>query len=273
MSSFLFQGKEVFYLSEGTGEPLLLLNGVMMSTKSWAPFVPELSAAFRLIRVDFFDQGQSAKLVGETYTQARQVELLSALLDHLELPSAFVVGISYGGEVALQFSIRYPNRVRRLILLNACAYTSPWLKDIGRGWIAAGDTRNGQAYYQTTIPIIYSPVFYESKLDWMKKREGVLVPLFSDPGFLDQLKRLILSAESFDVREKLALVACPTLIVSAEMDYLTPIRDQEYLFRHIVGSDWVKLPEAGHASMYEKPLLFVSLVKGYLSVKQTEYVI
>lgn len=273
MSSFLFEGKEVFYLSEGNGEALLLLNGVMMSTKSWAPFVPELASSFRLIRVDFFDQGQSAKLIGETYTQTIQVELLAALLKHLELDSAFVVGISYGGEVALQFAIRYPKLVRRLILLNACAYTSPWLKDIGRGWIAAGDTRNGQAYYQTTIPIIYSPVFYESKLDWMKKREGVLVPLFGDAGFLDQLKRLILSAESFDVRDQLRLVTSPTLIVSAEMDYLTPIQDQEFLFRHIVRSDWVKLPAAGHASMYEKPLLFVSLVKGYLSVKQTEYVI
>jgi pimeloyl-ACP methyl ester carboxylesterase len=157
--------------------------------------------------------------------------------------------------------------------LNACAYTSPWLKDIGRGWIAAGDTRNGQAYYHTTIPIIYSPVFYESKLDWMKKREAILVPVFSDAGFLDQLKRLILSAESFDVRNQLGLVQAPTLIVSAEMDYLTPVQDQEFLFDRIPGSDWVKLPAAGHASMYEKPLLFVSLVKGYLSVKQTEYVI
>lgn len=273
MSSFSFQGKDVFYLSEGTGEPLLLLNGVMMSTKSWAPFVSELSASFRLIRVDFFDQGQSAKLPGETYTQEIQVDLLAALLDHLEISKAFVVGISYGGEVALQFSIKHPSRVARMILFNACAYTSPWLKEIGRGWIAAGDTRNGQAYYQTTIPIIYSPLFYETKLDWMKRREQILVPVFSDAGFLDQLKRLITSAESFDVRDRLTDVKTKTLIVSAEMDYLTPIQDQESLFQNIHDSEWVKLPAAGHASMYEKPMLFVALVKGFLSVQQTEYVI
>jgi 3-oxoadipate enol-lactonase len=271
MSSFLFRGKEVFYLSEGEGSPIVLLNGVMMSTKSWTAFVPELASKNRLIRVDFFDQGQSAKLINESYTQDLQVELLRALLDHLAIARAGVVGISYGGEVALQFAIRYPALVDRLIIFNACATTSPWLKDIGRGWIAAGETRDGQHYYQTTIPVIYSPHFYETKLEWMRKREAFLVPVFSNPEFLDQLKRLILSAESFDVRADLAKIAAKTLIVSAEMDYLTPVDNQEYLYHHISGSDWVKLPYAGHASMYEKPLLFVSLVQGYLNVGQTDY--
>ncbi|MCK7488261.1 MAG: hypothetical protein MZU97_24315 [Bacillus subtilis] len=85
------------------------------------------------------------------------------------------------------------------------------------------------------------------------------------------MKRLILSAEAFDVRDRLTKITAKTLIVVGG-DGLPDARSttSEYLFDHIAGSDWIKLPVAGHASMYEKPLLFVSLVKGYLNVGQTD---
>lgn len=271
MSSFKFQGKEVFYLVEGQGKPIVILNGIMMSTKSWAPFVNSLTSQNQLIRLDFFDQGQTEKLTNESYTQMIQVELLKALLDHLKLNQVSIVGISYGGEVAVLFAITYPSSVDRLLLFNTTAYTSPWLKEIGRGWIEAGKTRNGQAYYQTTIPVIYSPHYFESKLEWMKNREKVLIPIFSNPVFLDAMERLTLSAESYDVREKLHLITAKTLIVSAEEDYLTPMYNQTYLFNHIKDSELVKIPKAGHASMYERPLLFTSLVLGFVNVIDTTY--
>lgn len=271
MSSFKYLDKEVFYLVEGEGKPIVILNGIMMSTKSWTPFVSSLTVQNQLIRVDFFDQGLSAKLPGTSYTQEIQVDLLEALLQHLNLPKVSIVGISYGGEVAVQYAIKYPNRVDRLMLFNTTAFTSPWLKEIGRGWIAAGKTRNGQAYYQTTIPVIYSPQYFESRLDWMKKREQVLIPIFSNPEFLDAMERLTLSAESYDVRNHLSQITAKTLIVSAEEDYLTPMENQNYLAKQIKNSELIKIPGAGHASMYEKPLLFTSLILGFVNVKDIEY--
>lgn len=271
MSEFVFRGKKIHYESDGEGSPLLILNGIMMSTNSWIPFIPTLKERFRVLRLDFLDQGSSDKLIGETYTQDLQVELVLAFFDHLGISSADVVGISYGGEVALLLASAHPARVRRLILFNTCAYTSPWLQDIGRGWIDAGKTRDGQHYYRTTIPVIYSPHFYESRLEWMKQREKILVPVFSNPLFLDQLERLTLSAEPYDVRDRLHNITAQTLIVSAEEDYLTPVPNQEQLYRGIQGSEWIKIPFAGHASMYEKPLLFTSLVYGFCGVQDTKY--
>ncbi len=90
------------------------------------------------------------------------------------------VGISYGSEVALQFVTKYPTYVSRLLLFNSAAYTSPWLKDIGEGWNKAGESGDGLAYYLASIPLIYSPKFYVTNLEWMKKREALLVPLFSN---------------------------------------------------------------------------------------------
>lgn len=271
MSHFWINQHSVFYEDEGTGQPIVLLNGIMMSTRSWAPFVDSFKTQNRLIRVDFFDQGQTDKLLGESYTHQIQIDLLKALFDHLKLEKASIVGISYGGEIAIQFAIQHPNLVDRLVLFNTAAYTNPWLKDIGRAWISAGKTRDGEAYYNTAIPVIYSPKFYEERQSWMKNRKQVLVPVFSNPLFLDQMERLTISSESYDVKEKLHLIQAETLIVSAEEDYLTPVDNQAFVAARIPNAHWVKIPGAGHASMYEKPLLFTTLCLGFINAKDTKY--
>ncbi len=263
--------KNAFYTDEGTGEPILILNGIMMSVKSWEPFMNSLAAGNRIIRLDFFDQGQSERLDGESYTLDIQVDLIEALLDQLGLDVVNIVGISYGGEVALLYASKFPNKVRRLILFNTSAYTSPWLKEIGWQWNAIGKNRDGKVYYRATIPVIYSPSFYEKKLDWMKKRESYLIPIFSNPEFLDQMERLTDSAESYDVREDLDKITCPTLIIAADEDYLTPIANQKYLQEKIRHAELVILPGVGHASMYERPLLFVTMVIGFVNAADATY--
>lgn len=273
MSTFQFQNKSVFYTVTGKGNPILLLNGIMMSTNSWKPFVETFSKDNQLIMVDFFDQGQSEKLSGQHYTQVIQVALLEGLLDHLGLNSVNVVGISYGGSVALQFAVAHPKRVSRLVLFNATAHTSDWLMDIGRAWNKAAASGDGAAYYYTAIPSIYSPQFYAKRIDWMKNREKILVPVFSNPAFTQAMIRLTDSSETHDVRPFLKNITAPTLIVSSEFDYITPMPEQIYLHEQIPNSELVILPGSGHASMYEKPLLFASLILGFVNVLQTTFLI
>lgn len=273
MSIFEYQGKEIFYELNGevTKPKLLILNGIMMSTKSWIPFMNTLTEHFQVLRMDFFDQGQSSKLVGESYTHERQIDMLKALVEYLQIQPINIVGISYGGNAALAFACKYPTLVKRLMLFNSAAYTTPWLKDIGDGWVKAGATRNGDLYYKVTIPTIYSAKYYEERLEWMKAREKTLHPVFSNPDFLDAMERLTRSAEPYDVRDQLDRLTMPVIVISAEDDTLTPIKDQEYLYHHIPGAKWIKLPDVGHASMYEKPYIFTSLITGFFLVKDTKY--
>lgn len=263
MAELLFQNRKVHYEVYGEGEPLILLNGIMMSTQSWKLFIPALSKLHQLILVDFFDQGQSEKLEGESYKQDLQVELVKALMDHLSLRKANIAGISYGSEVALQFVIKYPEYVNKLLLFNGAASTSPWLHDIGRGWVNVARTYDSSAFYQVSIPIIYSPLFYTKNLDWMKQREQLLQNVFTKP-FLDAMVRLVESAEGYDVRDRIHEINVPTLIVGCEQDYLVPLHEQKYLHEHIQSSELIIIPKSGHASMYEKPTLFISLINGFI---------
>ncbi|MGM0436553.1 MAG: alpha/beta fold hydrolase, partial [Bacillota bacterium] len=146
MATFTFKDKKVFYKLDGNpeNETLLILNGIMMSHKSWELFVPNLKAHFQVLRVDMLDQGESDKMA-PGYTQALQAQMLSALIKHIGVEKVHVAGISYGGNVALQLALNYPDQVHKLVLFNAVARTSEWLRDIGRGWNKVAATRNGEA--------------------------------------------------------------------------------------------------------------------------------
>lgn len=61
------------------------------------------------------------------------------------------------------------------------------------------------------------------------------------------------------------------MIIAADEDYLTPIQNQRYLHDHIKGSELVIIPGAGHASMYEKPMLFVTFILGFVNALDATY--
>lgn len=267
MAELNFMGKKVYYEVHGTsGEPIVILNGIMMSTNSWKPFIEGMSAHNILVLVDFFDQGQSARMT-EPYDHSVQVELLHALLEEMSgqlwYEKYTVMGISYGGEVALQYALAHPERVRRLVLANTCARTSGWLRKIGDGWNEVAKTGNGYAYYLTTIPVIYSTKFFEDRAEWMANREEFLKNYFSNPEVLSALIRLTDSSRDYNVVSRLGEIKCPTLVISSSEDALVPPTEQQILHEGIKGSVYVTINGSGHASMYEAPEAFASLVLGF----------
>ncbi len=272
MSTFVFRGKEVYYELVGEGRPLLLLNGIMMSTKSWTPFLSAFQQGEnQLILVDLLDQGQSQAMDND-FEQSLQADMLDALLNHLKMDSVTVFGTSYGGEVALNLAVRYPKRVNKMVLANTVARTNAWLREIGDAWnLAANDPI---AYYATTIPVIYSPDFYDRKSDWMERRKQVLTQTaFANPDFMARMQRLTRSAESHDVRLDLHKIDCPVMIISSSQDHITPLEEQEYLRDHIKNSSHVILPKTGHAAFYERPDAFVSIMMGFVNLQETIRVI
>lgn len=265
-----FRGKKVYYETHGEGNPIVLLNGIMMSTLSWLIFKDVLAANNQLIFVDFLDQGRSDKMEEFPYTQDIQVEVLKALFNELNLRKVSLVGISYGGAVALEFSVKYEEYVDKMVLFNSTSKTTPWLKDIGVAWNrSAGDPLN---YYCTTIPVIYSPNFYNEKSEWMNNRKTLLIEnVFNQRPFMDSMIRLTESADHHDVMEELPKIKIPTLIVSCENDYITPMIEQKRLHELISTSELVVLPGTGHGSMYERPVMFVALVLGFINMTQMEF--
>ena len=106
-------------LHAGTGDPVIALHGLGGTKISFLPTVAALADQFRVIAVDLPGFGDSDKPVGAAYDARYFARAVVALLDELELERVHLVGNSMGGRVALEVGLRYPERVRRIVLLSS----------------------------------------------------------------------------------------------------------------------------------------------------------
>jgi 3-oxoadipate enol-lactonase len=116
-------GARIAYDVDGSGEPVVLIHAGVANRSMWADQVEALKDAYRVIRHD-------TRGYGETETEAVSFSNradIAALLDHLGEPSAHVVGLSRGGQIALDFTLELPQRVRSLTVVagGVGGYESP----------------------------------------------------------------------------------------------------------------------------------------------------
>lgn len=246
---------KIHYEVHGEGKPLIILNGIMMSTLSWHQFLEPLKD-YQVILMDFIDQGQSSN--GSGYNHSDQVAVVKSVVDALSLDEVNVLGISYGAQIALQYAIQYP--VDQLMICNAALHTTSWLSDIGKAWSLAGEKGDPELFFHVTIPYIYSHNFYNQSYDWISSRKETLLEVFNED-FMHRMMRLIESSEGYDIRAVVDRITSDTLVVSSEYDYLTPADETIKIHKHIKDSKYITIENCGHASMYEKPAYFVKLIK------------
>lgn len=257
-------GKKMYYEVYGEGDPLVILNGIMMSTASWNGFIEVFSARNKMILVDLIDQGRSDKADGP-YNQDMHVEMLKALFHKLGFEKLHLLGVSYGGEVALKFALEYQQMLHTLMVADTTAYTNKAMNDIEALWDYTASLNDGAIYFKSTMPYIYSAEFYERNTQWLKKREENFAKQ-DIPEWYAGFRRAVRSASELNILEALHNITVPTLIIGAEYDIMTPVRYQEEIHKRIKDSRFVVIKGAGHASMYEKPYEFAAIVLGYLSV-------
>jgi 3-oxoadipate enol-lactonase len=111
----------IFVRQRGSGPPLVLLHGLLVSGEMFGPLVAEWSPRYRLIVPDLRGHGRSAQLPGP-YTVGQLATDVADMLDRMHVPRAHVLGLSHGGAVAQQLARDHPDRVDRLVLAGTFAY-------------------------------------------------------------------------------------------------------------------------------------------------------
>src|ERR1700722_20224643 len=112
------------YSVAGEGPALVLIHGVGMNRSVWAPQVDALQLCFRVVSYDMLGHGAS-RLPAASPTLDEYAAQLAALLDHLQIDAAHVVGHSMGSLIALEFALQYPQRVASVVALNAVYDRTP----------------------------------------------------------------------------------------------------------------------------------------------------
>lgn len=268
MPKVKINGVEINYNLDGEGEEtLVLLNGIMMSTASWADFVPVYTEQnnIRLLRLDFRDQGLSSKYQ-EDYDVGIHVDDLKKLLDKLHISSkVHLLGVSYGGMVAMLFALKYPEVLSSLILPNTEARVTKYLQAVSIIWEEAAKLNSGKLFFQLSMPLIYSDDFYNRKWNWLKEREKVFDNLL-DTEWFEALLRLSRSSKEFDILDEIVQIRIPTLLIAGTRDIITPVYEMRKIKDRIKNSSMVIIENAGHASFYEKMNEFNTAVLGFVAL-------
>jgi len=112
-------GLKMYYEVHGSGEPVVLLHGAFMTiTNNWTGWIGELSKTRKVIAVEMQGHGRTADIPRDI-TYENLADDVAALLDHLKIPSADLIGYSMGGGVAMQCAIRHPEKVRKVVSISA----------------------------------------------------------------------------------------------------------------------------------------------------------
>lgn len=252
-------GVELYYELHGPeqADVLVLSNGILMSTASWAYQLPVLSRYLRVLLYDCRGMWQSAHPAGP-YSMDLHADDLAALLDHLKIETAHIGGISYGGEISLAFSLRHPQRVRSLVVSSSVATADAEMQERTATWWAAARARDPEALFEATAPFNFSPA-------WAAANQALLAAARARYASLDMVAFLELMGafSHLDLLGQLSQIQVPALVLVGEEDILKPPKYSRWIAAAIPGAELAIIPGGGHAVSWEKPGVFNSLVLGF----------
>jgi len=122
-------GLSMYYEIHGAGEPLLLLHGAFMTVEAWGDILTGLAKTRRVIAVELQGHGRTAD-IDRPFSFEQFADDVAALLRHIDVGKADVLGYSLGGGVALQLAIRHPDMCDKLIVISATYRSDGWYPEV-----------------------------------------------------------------------------------------------------------------------------------------------
>jgi pimeloyl-ACP methyl ester carboxylesterase len=196
-------GINLYYETHGSGRPLILLHGGLMSGESFGPILPALAERRRVIAVDLQGHGRTAD-IDRPIDVRLMADDIAALIGHLGLEHADVVGYSLGGGVAFFTAVKYPQKVRKLVMAAA---------NIRRDAIPPEMLAQQAQVNASAVEFMKDTPMYE-----LYQR---VAPRPEDFGrLLDKIGESM--STDFDYSEEMRGLQVPTMIVCADADMAPP---------------------------------------------------
>lgn len=252
-------GVRLYYELRGPegGEPLVFVNGLLTDTNSWAQHVPAFEDRYRLLLYDARGQGRSERPPGP-YPIRLHAQDLAALLDHLKIERANLIGLSNGGAALLTLAIERPDLVKKLVIADGYSHVDVILEAKLEAWLAASKI-SSELRFLVATPYVWSNRFLEENRELFSYFQEKAAE-FPQEAAID----LIAGAKEQNVSTRLGEIEVPTLIVVGKEDILTPVEHAQFMHEKIPDSELYIIPKAGHAAPLERPGLFNSRVREFL---------
>ena len=277
-------GARLWYISEGQGEPIVIISGGPGAAHYLYPYFSALALTHRVIYLDSYGCGNSDRAASSSqYTFARHVDEIEGLRQALKLEKINLIGHSYGGIVAQAFAIKYPGSVKRLILANTFFNAEMWQAGIDFGnqmiklhypavWAAMQELHErgvspltkewADVVGQIPASFIYNADFTNEVPLNLDMNPSLLYTLFGrDADFT-------VGGEftTFDTRAGLKNLTLPVLVIAGRMDRVALPAYTEQFKALIPRATFVMVERGGHNLFQEENAQMLEALRAFLSV-------
>ena len=241
------------YVDEGYGEPVVFLHGIPTWGYLWHRCLDAFSPVRRVLIPDMLGFGYSDRSDRFDRSIACQAQVIDAWMETVGLANATFVAHDIGGGVALRLATLYPHRVNRLCVMNTVCYDS-WPIEL---MLQLGHPEANRRVSARTVQTMLNQALrlgYASSPD-EDVLAGLLMPYSTEVGKVSLIRNAAALNTNLttEITPLLSRIAVPTLILWGEDDRFQPVRFGERLAADIPGATLVKLSDARHFVMLDRP--------------------
>jgi len=252
-------GTRLYYEVAGSGHPMILIHGFTVDTRMWDDQFEAFALHYQVIRYDVRGFGKSNVPTEEGYSYADD---LKALIEHLGISHAYVLGLSMGGMIAIDFALEYPGATDALIPADAALGGFQW-QEFGESLVSVW-SRASEAGIQAAKELWLD-------LDLFK-------PAMEKPDVASRLTQMVSEYSGWHFGkddpfpgldppaiQRLAEISAPTLSIVGEYDLSDFHTIAGVLQKQILEARKIILPGVGHMSNMEDPSRFNEVVLSFLA--------
>ncbi len=229
LKTFLHKNTKISYSDSGKGNAIILLHGFLENSSMWDFCIPEMEKKNRVIAIDLLGHGQS-ECLGYIHTMEDQAEMVFAVLQHLKIKKATLIGHSMGGYVALAFAEWYPENLKSLVLMNSTSYEDSPKRKKNRDRAIKMVKKDYATFVRLSIANLFSEANREILINEIEK---VKLEALKTP-----LQGIIAAQEGMKIRKDRKLVLqslkIPKLLILSKKD---PVLDYEENLNQIEKTD------------------------------------
>ncbi len=254
----------VSYVDEGEGDPIVLIHGIPTWGYLWHGVIPALARKHRALVPDLIGFGFSDRSDRFDRSIARQAEIINAWMERLGVERASIVGHDIGGGVALRLATLFSRRVSRLCVVNSVCYDS---------WPVEAMLQLGypEAYRRISASMLVTLLKQGLKMGFASSPssellDALVAPYATEVGKLSLIRNAAALNTNLttEITPLLSRIEAPALILWGEDDRFQAVKYGERLARDIPGARLVRIKNARHFPMFDKPAEVIEHLAAFL---------
>ena len=250
---------KTFYLSAGTGEPLVLIHGAGGGAVLWGPIIELLSKHFHIIAPDVVGYGESDKPEAP-YNKKFFSTWLRQFCDSLNIEKMNLLGNSQGGAIAMQFVLDNPAKVKKLILVDSAGFRAWGITPAVLFKVAAANIFPTKRTVQNIVKYLVH------KNDNFAGDDGIdyLIKVIRSSGgrlpFVNGKGRAVAPFSTHQLRQ----ISNPALIIWGEKDRILPLSHGKKGYKKLPDARLKIIPDTGHTPFIDRPEEFKNIVLHFI---------